>query len=72
MQDSFQEWTDKWQHRDDSANFAQKHDVALVKQMVRPDVELRVRDEVNALIEKELQNLKEAYDRDQKAKKAEG
>ena len=37
-QDSFQEWTDKWQHRDDASNFAQKHDVALVKQMVRPDV----------------------------------
>ena len=39
---------------------------------VRPDVELRVRDEVNTLIEKELANLKEAYDRDQKAKKAKG
>ena len=72
LQDTFQEWTDKWQHRDDTNNFAQKHDVHLVKQMVRPEVETRVRDEVNALIEKELNNLKEAYDRDMKAKKAKG
>ena len=31
--------------------------------MVRPDVELRVRDEVNGLIDKEIQNLKDAYER---------
>ena len=54
------------------ANFAQKHDVELVKQMVRPDVELRVREQVNQAIEKELQNLKEAYERDLKAKKSKG
>ena len=47
-----------------SGNFAQKHDVELVKQMVRPDVELRVRDEVNLAIEKELTNLKEAFEKD--------
>ena len=31
-----------------------------------------MRDEVNTLIEKELANLKEAYERDQKAKKGKG
>ena len=72
LQDSFQEWQDKWQHRDDTSNFAQKHDVNLVKQAVRPDVELKVRDEVNGLIEKELKNLQEAFEREQKAKKAKG
>ena len=36
----------RWAHRDERHNFAQKHDVELVKQMVRPDVELRVRAEV--------------------------
>jgi len=72
LKDSFQEWSDKWQHRDESSNFAQKHDAELVKQMVRPDVELRVREEVNGAIDKELQNLQAAFDRDQKAKKIKG
>ncbi len=70
--DSFHEWSDKWQHRDEESNFAQKHDVSLVKQMVRPDVELKVRDEVNVAIDRELTNLRDAYERDQKAKKAKG
>ena len=35
-------------------------------------MELRVRDEVNQAIEKELQNLKEAYERDLKSKKSKG
>jgi len=69
MQSSFQEWSDKWQHRDEAANFAQKHDVELVKQMVRPDVELRVRDDVNVLIAKEIENLQLAFERDAKGKK---
>ena len=72
LKDSFQEWSDKWQHRNEATNFAQKYDGELVKQMVRPDVQLRVREEVNAAIDKELQNLKEAYERDLKAKKAKG
>ena len=57
MKDSYQEWSDKWQHRDERLNFAQRHDVELVRQSVRPDVELRVRAEVNELIGRELQNL---------------
>ena len=35
LKDAFQEWSDKWQHRDESDNFAQKHDIELVKQMAR-------------------------------------
>ena len=56
-------WSDKWQHRDERLNFAQRHDVELVRQSVRPDVELRVRAEVNELIGRELQNLQEEFER---------
>lgn len=74
MKDSYQEWSDKWQHRDERLNFAQRHDVELVRQSVRPDVELRVRAEVNELIGRELQNLQEEFERAQgkKGKKGKG
>lgn len=75
MASSCQEWSDKWQHRaePDAWYASQKHDAELIKQAVRPDVELRIREEVNTAIEKELESLKEAFDtKAKKSKKGKG
>jgi hypothetical protein len=73
MESSFRLWSDKWQLRDESANFAQRYDSELVKQLVRPEVEETVREQVKLRIEQELQNLEEAFERDRnKGKKKKG
>lgn len=73
MSGAFRLWSDKWRLRDEAANFAQRYDTELVKQLVRPDVEEAVRSEVHARIEAELANLEEAFERDRnKGKKGKG
>jgi len=76
MESSFRLWSDKWQLRDESSNFAQRFDPELVKQQVRPEVEEAVREEVRLRIEQELENLEEAFERDRnkgkKKKKGKG
>lgn len=64
MEAAFRLWSDKWQLRDEADNFAQRYDTELVKQLVRPDVEDAVREQVKQRIEQELTNLEEAFERD--------
>jgi len=58
-----------WQTRDESNNFAQKHDTELIKEAKRIEVEEEIRAQVDELMRQELKNLKIAVDRDKQAKK---
>ena len=48
-----------WLDRDESNNFAQKHDVELAKNVVRPNVMEEVREQVDKMLILQLQNLKQ-------------
>ena len=47
-----------WQPRDESDNFSQKHDVELIKEEKRLEVEVELRLQVDELMRTELKNLK--------------
>ncbi|EDV25409.1 uncharacterized protein TRIADDRAFT_24164, partial [Trichoplax adhaerens] len=64
-------YNDIWKNRDESNNFQQKHDVELVKEGLRGEVEEEVRKQVDELMREELKNLKMAVERD-KGRKAKG
>ncbi|KAM9305637.1 dynein regulatory complex protein 11 [Gastrophryne carolinensis] len=58
-----------WQNRDESWNLHQKHDIELIKEDKRKEVEEEIRIQVDELMRQELQNLKLAVDRDKSKKK---
>ena len=47
-----------WLPRDESENFSQKHDVELIKEEKRMEVEGEIRVQVDELMRAELKNLK--------------
>ena len=47
-----------WVPRDESENFSQKHDVELIKEEKRIEVENDIRIQVDELMRQELRNLK--------------
>ena len=47
-----------WQPRDESDNFNQKHDIELIREEKRREVELNIRTQVDELMRQELKNLK--------------
>lgn len=47
-----------WEPRDETENFAQKHDAELIKEQKRKEVEEEVRLQVDELMRQELKNLK--------------
>ncbi|KAJ3249433.1 Dynein regulatory complex protein 11 [Chytriomyces hyalinus] len=62
-------YTNQWQHKDDTDNFAQKHDQEIVKNDKRKEVEAEIKKEVYEILKEELVNLKLAVDRSKNAKK---
>lgn len=58
----------KWQDRDESGNFFQKHDVELVKDDLRPTVFEEIRQQVDEEMTVLLQNLKDMVDAERAAK----
>ncbi|KAI9336953.1 hypothetical protein BDR26DRAFT_864270 [Obelidium mucronatum] len=65
-------YTEHWQHKDDSDNFAQKHDQEIVKNDKRKEVEAEIKLEVFEVLKQELVNLKLAVDRAKNGKKKKG
>ncbi|CAK9091174.1 Dynein regulatory complex protein 11 (IQ and AAA domain-containing protein 1), partial [Durusdinium trenchii] len=58
LKDSLDRYDEIWLERDESDNFQQKHDVSLAKNVVRPNVEEEVRENVDKMLVVQLQNLK--------------
>lgn len=58
LQDCLNRYSGVWLDRDESGNFQQKHDVELAKNVVRPNVEEEVRENVDKMLVVQLQNLK--------------
>jgi len=61
-----------WNPRDEHDNFSQKHDVELIKEEKRLEVEAEIRLNVDELMRQELKNLKMAVDRDKGKKGKKG
>ena len=51
-------FSDVWFPRDETDNFQQKHDVELIKEEKRNEVETEIRIQVDELMREELKNLK--------------
>jgi len=64
-----EEYTEKWENRNESTNFEQKHDLKLCQEKVYPIVETRIRQVVDNEMVEELANLKTMYDKKKKEKK---
>lgn len=63
-----QEFVAKWQDRDESANFFQRHDAELAKDELRPIVFEEIRMQVDEEMRVLLQNLKDLVDAEKAAK----
>lgn len=67
------QYNDTWRANEaDKTNFHQKHDVEMIKQLKRKEVEAALRLEVDELMREELSNLKAAVDKDKKKKGKKG
>ena len=58
-----------WRGRNEQGNFRQRHDVEIIKEAKMIEVEAEIRVQVDVIMREELQNLKNALDKD-KGKKA--
>merc|ERR1719162_2528536 len=58
MAGNVENYDNLWLDRDESDNFAQKHDVGLAKDKVRPSVEEQVRKQVDEMLVLQLQKIK--------------
>ena len=63
-----QKFDAEWRGKDESDNFAQRHDQNIVKNAKRKEVEAQIKEEVYVILEEELQNLKLAVEKDGKKK----
>ncbi|KAI8853325.1 hypothetical protein BC829DRAFT_6699 [Chytridium lagenaria] len=61
----------KWLSKDESDNFAQKHDQEIIKLEKRREVEAEIKKEVFEVLKEELKNLKLAVDREEELEKPE-
>jgi SpoVK/Ycf46/Vps4 family AAA+-type ATPase len=64
-------YTTKWQKKDESDNFAQKHEQEIIKTDKRHEVEIEIKKEVFEILQDELKNLKLAVE-NEKGKKSKG
>jgi uncharacterized protein YjiS (DUF1127 family) len=58
LNESSLNYASTWQNRDESVNLLQKHDVELIKDAKRVEIEAEIRKQVDELMREELKNLK--------------
>ncbi|KAJ3321919.1 Dynein regulatory complex protein 11 [Boothiomyces sp. JEL0866] len=63
------EYAANWKNKDESENFAQKHDQEIIKADKRKEVESQIKMDVYDILADELKNLKLAVEKDGKGKK---
>ncbi|KND02216.1 uncharacterized protein SPPG_02701 [Spizellomyces punctatus DAOM BR117] len=63
---------EKWLRKDETENFAQKHDQEIVKNEKRREVEAEIKGQVMEILKEELKNLKMAVDREKAGKSRKG
>ncbi|ELU03195.1 hypothetical protein CAPTEDRAFT_153643 [Capitella teleta] len=72
MGEATETYSTVWEPKDEGDNFSQKHDVELIKEEKRMEVETEVRVQIDELMRQELKNLKLAVDRDKGKKGKKG
>ncbi|ORZ39517.1 hypothetical protein BCR44DRAFT_74550 [Catenaria anguillulae PL171] len=66
------EYIKEWKEKNEQENFAQRHDVEIIKSAKRAEVDAEIKDELFAALRDELENLKLAMEKDGKKKKKDG
>ncbi|KAI9222215.1 hypothetical protein BC828DRAFT_378962 [Blastocladiella britannica] len=66
------EYVKDWRDKNEADNFAQRHDVEIIKVAKRGEVDTEVKDELFGMLKEELENLKLAMEKDGKKKKKDG
>ncbi|KAI9190051.1 hypothetical protein H9P43_001484 [Blastocladiella emersonii ATCC 22665] len=72
VQDKQTAYLKDWRSKDETDNFAQRHDVEIIKGDKRLEVDTEIKDELFAALREELENLKLAMEKDSKKKKKDG
>ena len=54
----YDDYNDKWANRDETLNFDQKYDKQLARELVMPEVQKTLTEEVDNMIKQELENMK--------------
>lgn len=62
-------YNENWKGKDESDNFAQKHDQDIIKADKRKEIEAKIKDEVFGILQDELKNLILAVEKEGKGKK---
>jgi len=62
LKDSNDQYCSLWKNRDDNENYLQKHDIQMIREEKRLDVEAEIREQVDFIMSEELKNLKLAVD----------
>ncbi|KAL7754316.1 hypothetical protein RI367_000297 [Sorochytrium milnesiophthora] len=63
----------EWRHKDENGNYVQKHDVEIIRQEKRAEVDAEVKTELYNVLKEELDNLKLAMEKEtKKGKKGKG
>ncbi|KAJ3220708.1 Dynein regulatory complex protein 11 [Clydaea vesicula] len=57
-------YENNWQNKDETENFAQKHDQEIIKILKRKEVEAEIKSSVMEILKEELKNLKSAVEKD--------
>lgn len=57
-------FNEQWKEKDETLNFAQKHDQEIIKKDKRAELEISVKEEVVGVLREELENLKLAIEKD--------
>ncbi|XP_067250755.1 dynein regulatory complex protein 11 [Chanodichthys erythropterus] len=61
-------FSEVWQNRNESKNFSQRHELELIKEEKRKEIELEIRKQVDELMRQELANWKLAVDKEKSGK----
>ncbi|XP_051760263.1 dynein regulatory complex protein 11 isoform X2 [Ctenopharyngodon idella] len=61
-------FSEVWQNRNESKNFSQRHELELIKEEKRKEIEVEIRKQVDELMRQELANWKLAVDKEKSGK----
>ncbi|KAJ3375689.1 Dynein regulatory complex protein 11 [Allomyces arbusculus] len=72
VQESNTNYLQEWKEKNEADNFAQRHDIDIIKNVKRREVDAEMKDELFGVLKEELENLKLAMEKDSKKKKKDG
>ncbi|XP_077079719.1 dynein regulatory complex protein 11-like isoform X3 [Siphateles boraxobius] len=68
LEREYKTFTEVWKNRNESKNFSQRHELELIKEEKRKEIEVEIRKQVDELMRQELANWKLAVDKEKSGK----